>query len=400
MLNWLFVDMNAYFASVEQQVRPELRGKPVMVVPSLVDTTCAIAASYEAKKFGIKTGTMVREAKKICPNIVAVEAHPSMYVDYHNKIVDAVESCLPVTAVMSVDEMACRLRGSDQALKNAMKLGLEIKAAIRKRAGDYLTCSVGIAPNRFLAKVASDMQKPDGLTVIEQYQIPEKLMVLKPSDFPGIGNRMEHRLHMRGIKTMRDLYDLSKAEMKSVWGGIIGLRMYEWMRGVDLELEESPDQKSVGHSHVLPPQLRTMDLAYATAQKLTHKAAHRMRKLGFWARGFSLYVRFMHQHGWSANVRILECQDTFTILEALKTLWSEVPDGKPFAVGVTLYDFVSDQEHTFGLFHEQKRMALSKALDEINVKYGSNSVYFGGIHHVRSAAPTRISFTQIPEFDF
>ena len=98
-MNWLFVDLNSYFASVEQQDRPELRGKPVGVVPMMADTTCCIAASYEAKAFGVKTGTIVADARRMCPDIVLVEARHELYVDYHHRIVEAVESCLPVTAV-------------------------------------------------------------------------------------------------------------------------------------------------------------------------------------------------------------------------------------------------------------------------------------------------------------
>ncbi len=404
MLNWLFVDLNAYFASVEQQVRPELRGKPIIVVPSDVDTTCAIAASYQAKSFGIKTGTLVREAKKICPGLCVVEARPRLYVDFHHKIIEAVESCLPVTAVMSIDEMACKLRGSDQIPKNAIQIAHNVKKAIRTQVGDTLGCSVGIAPNRFLAKVASDMQKPDGLIVIESHEIPEKILKLKSRDLPGIGHQMEQKLLLRGIRTVGDLWALSKAEMKSAWGGIVGEKMYGWIRGEDHDWKGLSEQKSVGHSHVLPPELRTMDLAFAIAQKLTHKAAARMRKLGFWARGFSLYVRYMMPdrkiRTWGDSVKLLECQDTFTVLEALRELWIEAPIGKPFAVGVCFFNFVTEEEHTLGLFGGQKKQALSDALDGINGKFGNNALYYGGIHHVRDEAPTRISFTNVPELEF
>ncbi len=106
-LNWLFVDMNSYFASVEQDTRPELRGRPVAIVPMMADTTCCLAASYEAKAFGVKTGISVADAKQLCPGLVLVEARHELYVQYHHRIIEAVESCLPVTAVLSVDEMAC-----------------------------------------------------------------------------------------------------------------------------------------------------------------------------------------------------------------------------------------------------------------------------------------------------
>ena len=128
-LNWLFVDMNSYFASVEQDTRPELRGRPVAIVPMMADTTCCLAASYEAKAFGVKTGTIVADAKRLCPGLVLVEARHELYVQYHHRIVEAVESCLPVTAVLSVDEMACRLMGRERPLLAAMELGRQGEAA-------------------------------------------------------------------------------------------------------------------------------------------------------------------------------------------------------------------------------------------------------------------------------
>ncbi|NUM78422.1 DNA polymerase, partial [candidate division KSB1 bacterium] len=125
-LRWLFLDLNAYFASIEQELRPELRGKPVGVVPVMTDSTCCIAASYEAKAFGVKTGTIVRDAKKLCPKIQLVEARHRVYVEYHHKIVQAVESCLPVAAVLSIDEMACRLIGRERELEKALAFGRKI----------------------------------------------------------------------------------------------------------------------------------------------------------------------------------------------------------------------------------------------------------------------------------
>lgn len=120
-LSWLFLDLNSYFASIEQQLRKELRDKPVAVVPVMADSTCCIAASYEAKKFGIKTGTVVSEAKKLCPSPKLVEARHQTYVECHHQIVEAVESCLPVASVASIDEMACQLTGSNRKLKKQFK---------------------------------------------------------------------------------------------------------------------------------------------------------------------------------------------------------------------------------------------------------------------------------------
>ena len=209
MLNWLFVDLNSYFASCEQQVRPDLRGRPVGIVPMMADTTCCIAASYEAKACGVKTGTIVADAKRLCPEIVLVEARHEIYVDFHHRIVEAVESCLPVTAVLSIDEMACRLMGRERSLLAAMELGRQVKRRILEQVGPLMRSSVGLATNRFLAKVASDMEKPDGLVALPLDILPEALRQLTLRDLPGSGAKTEKRLNEKGIHTMDQLMDLN-----------------------------------------------------------------------------------------------------------------------------------------------------------------------------------------------
>lgn len=164
---WLVADLNSYFASCEQQEDPDLRGKPVAVAPLLSNTTCAIAASYEAKAYGVKTGTNIGEARKMCPGLIIVPSRPKLYVEYHHRILDAIESCIPVEHVMSIDEVACMLDRSQQTAEAVRRLSREIKQAIRNQVGKCLTISIGAASNKLLAKLASDMQKPDGLTILE-----------------------------------------------------------------------------------------------------------------------------------------------------------------------------------------------------------------------------------------
>ncbi len=219
-LNWLFLDLNSYFASVEQELRPELRGRPVAVVPLLADTTCCIAASYEAKEYGIRTGTQVGEAKRLCPNLILVEARHELYVDYHRRVVEAVECCIPVTSVMSIDEMACRLIGREQPLLAALELAREVKASIRRKAGATLCCSVGLAPNRYLAKVASDLEKPDGLVALTPDLLHDALSGLKTRDLPGVGARMEKRLAAQGIQTVGQLLALERGELDASGAGL------------------------------------------------------------------------------------------------------------------------------------------------------------------------------------
>src|SRR6202041_892753 len=209
-LQWLFLDLNSYFASVEQELRPELRDRPMAVVPLLADTTCCIAASYEAKQYGVRTGTQVAEAKRMCPGILLVEARHELYVDYHHRVIEAVESCLPVTSVMSIDEMACRLLGREQPLLAALELAREVKAAVRRKAGATLRCSIGLGANRYLSKVAADMEKPDGLVALTPDLLHDALARLTPRDLPGVGAQMEKRLQQAGVRTMDQLLALER----------------------------------------------------------------------------------------------------------------------------------------------------------------------------------------------
>src|SRR6202167_6112920 len=302
LLNWLFVDLNSYFASVEQQVRPELRGRPVGVVPMMADTTVCIAASYEAKAFGVRTGTVVADAKRMCPEIVLVEGRHEIYTEYHHRVVEAVESCVPVTAVCSIDEMACRLIGRERPLRAALALGIRVKQTIRERVGETLRCSVGLATNRYLAKIASDMEKPDGLVALPLDILPEALHTLTLRDLPGIGARTEKRLNEKGLKTMDDLLALDCEQAGEIWGSVWGQRLWHWLRGEDFEMGETEHLKSISHQHVLAPEMRTAEKAWAVAHKLLHKAAMRLRTNKLWAASIGLAIGFSVPRGQNAPV--------------------------------------------------------------------------------------------------
>jgi DNA polymerase IV len=415
-VRWLFLDLNSYFASIEQQLQPRLRSRPVIVVPVMTDTTCAIAASYEAKAFGIKTGTLVGEAKHLCPGLEIVEGRHDLYVRYHHKIIRAVEHCVPVSAVPSIDEMAVNLMGREQSLVNALKLARAIKQSIRDHVGQTLRCSIGLAPNRYLAKIASDMDKPDGLVALTPDILAPALSRLQLRDLPGIGARMERHLHRHNIRSMPQLLALDREQMSHVWGGIGGEKLWHWLHGEDFNNTALEHPKSISHSHVLPPELRTVEGARAVAHKLLHKAALRLRTAELWTTNVSLFIRFLVPKSstasssrlrvaWSRAIPVIECQDSQTLIEALVKLWDLRPKGpafqKPFHVGVWLGDLVPDQLHTLNLFSnletESRRTRLSNVMDTLNHKYGLGAVMPGGMLLAKAAAPTRIAFTAIPD---
>lgn len=418
LLNWLFIDLNSYFASVEQQVRPELRGRPVGVVPMMADNTCCIAASYEAKAFGVKTGTIVTDAKQMCPEIVLVEGRHELYTEYHHRIVAAVESCVPVTAVGSIDEMACRLIGRERPLLNALELGRRVKTTIREQVGEMLRSSVGLATNRFLAKVASDMEKPDGLVALPLDILPDALRQLKLQDLPGIGKRTEKRLNEKGIYTMDQLLKLDCEQANDTWGSVWGGRLHYWLRGEDFDLGETAHLKSIGHQHVLAPEMRTVEKAWAVAHKLLHKAAMRLRSHGLWASRIGLAIGFsvpraeepvsrfgIPSRGWHGELKLCECQDNQTLIAALRRLWDARPAGEPYNhpyfIGVHLMNLVPDRLHSMALFdcleEEQGRTRLLATMDQINGKYGLSTVAPAAMLSAYKAAPTRIAFSSIPE---
>ncbi len=408
-LRYLFIDMNAFFASVEQQEKPEIRGKPVAVIPTDAETTSCIAASYEAKAFGVKTGTPVWEARKLCPGIVCIVANHKRYVVMHNRIVDALGSVLDIDRVMSIDEMSCRLIGDERRQETAVALAYQAKQAIFARAGDYMRCSIGIGPNTMLAKMAADMRKPDGLVVLPDAELPAALHELKLQDFPGIGPRMAHRLNLYGVFAVSQLCAMSEKALSEVWGSkVLGGRWYRLLRGDDV-VDPPSRRQTVSHSHILPPDFRTDAGAYGILIHLTHKAAARLRRIQYWAGSVTIGISFRddepesragwHRNSWDARCRIPHCQDTPTILHAVAKLWhTRPPQRVPLKVGVVLSDLRPAKSATPSLFDEDRKAAeVSRAMDEVNEEFGANVIHFGAMHGYESQAPSRISFTQIPD---
>lgn len=398
LVNWLYIDLNSYFASVEQHLNPAYRGRALAVVPMLVDSTCVIAASHEAKKFGIKAGTLVGDAKRMCPGLILVSGNHSAYVKYHHQIVKAVESCHPVGAILSIDEVACRLRGRDQSVPNAMALAYEIKNKIYNQIGKCFSCSIGLAPNQFLAKTATDMQKPNGLVVIEMTDLPHKLFSLKLRDLVGIGKQMEARLNAHGVYTVAELYKTPLKKLCSIWGGVGGEYFYKWLRGEDFLISHKENQ-SIGHQHVLPPQQRSAKWAYMVGLRLLNKAAVRLRKLNLWAQHLAVIVKLANHQYAKGAIKMIECQDTFALQNAFDQIWSNLNVGTPIKISVTLSHLLHDTERTLSFFENTKKQSLSHLMDNLNELYGKNTVHMGSVHEVLDSAPLRIAFSNIPKAD-
>jgi DNA polymerase-4 len=396
-LRYLFLDLNAYFASVEQQERPELRGRPVAVVPVEADTSFCIAASYEAKAHGIKTGTQIGEAKATCPELVCVKARPQVYVAYHNRVVATVEKILPVDKVCSIDEMRIRLLGEERSVAEATRIAVRIKAALRAEVGECVRASIGLAPNAFLAKVATDMQKPDGLVVLSPDDLPHRLHALELTDFAGINRRMAIRLNAAGIFTAEQMCAASREKMIEAFGGIIGERWYYLLRGDDLSLD-TDSRKSLGHSHVLPPDLRNDEGCRTVLLRLIQKASARLRSSGLWAKSMAIGVSGFSR-SWSVRVRLEPTQDTVAMTAELNRLWTERSFEKPRSVSVTFTDLLEHEQVTPSLFDQDPvRDEFNRAVDAINGKFGKNAIHLAGLGGAKDAAPERIAFAKTELF--
>lgn len=407
-LTALFIDCDSYFASVEQHLDPTLRGRPVGVAPVMAESSCCIAASYEAKAFGVKTGTRISDARVLCPGIAIVESKPAEYIRLHHQVVEAVENCIHVEAVLSIDEMWAWLPYNLREPETVRSIALQIKQRVANDVSPFLKVSIGSAPNKYLAKIASKMRKPDGLFLIEHPDLPHILHPLQLRDLTGIGRSMEMRLHAAGIHTVAALCAASKPTLHSAWNGVLGDRLWHLLRG-----DEIPDivsaKKSIGHSHVLPPDHRAPDHAWPILCKLLHKACERLRSHGLLAGALTLHLGYLRSASWAAEIRASECDSTLRFMHLLHRLWKDRPEPNSplLKVGVTLTHLCEHHNHTPSLFEtvadtmasldEHKHRRLDTTLDQLRARYGRGVVYFGGIHDSRDTAPMRISFTHIPD---
>ena len=418
-LKWLFLDLNSYFASVEQNENPHLIGKPVAVVPMMTDATCAIAASYEAKRYGIRTGTKIYEAKKLCPDLTCILARHDVYVDYHNRILQAVDHHLPVNRIWSIDEFDSILMGREKIPEKAQHIAQQIKARLRRDIGPAIGCSIGISSNSFLAKVATEIEKPDGLVLLRPEDLPDRLLDLNLTDLPGINTGMLARLHRARITTVDALWQTSPKQARAIWGSVQGERFWYWLHGYDVPYGET-HPSMIGHSRVLDPELRTPEKTRAMARRLLVKASFRLRRKGYYAGRLLLSVRLLDGPKYSHEAQFPAADDPFTFLHHLECLWEDLSlhlFGRAAAcyerrtvfkkVSVILHHLHTPEEVTDDLFDTsyqenkelfQKRKRLTAALDSLQQKYKAETVTLGlPPKTLAGHVGTKIAFSRVPE---
>jgi len=394
---YLFLDMNAFFAMCEQQANPALRGKPVGVAPYTGDTGCVIACSYEAKRRGVKTGTIVWKARQLCPEIILVEPDTAKYRAIHHAVAGVVER-YGLFRTLSIDEMVLPLWPNER--RQALEIGRAIKADLKHEVGDYLTCSIGIGPNQFYAKVATDLQKPDGLVEITIEGAREVLGRLKLVDLPGINKGMERQLFAIGLYNPVMLFDAPVEFLRKTLG-VIGDYWYLRLHGYPLD-EVEYTRRTLGHSHVLEPKLRFPQRARSVLRKLVERAGSRLRKEGLWARGVALGIDYLTDLHWHEGRRTDLFQDSLTFWEEVELLYRKCPykDFSPLRLAVTALDVAKLRAVPVPLFPErQQRQAFARAIDTVNDRFGPFTVVPASLIGFEKSAPDRIPFGRagIPE---
>jgi DNA polymerase-4 len=397
-LNWMLIDMNSYFASVEQHLRPELRGRKVAVIPVESENTCVIAASYDAKHFGVKTGTRVGDARRLCPGLVLVKARPNIYVALHHAILRSVDKCVPVHKVYSIDEWAIQLLGHEQKQEGAITLGRCIKQQLLRDFSPWLTCSIGIAPTRLLAKIASELRKPDGLTVLYPRELPDRLEHSSLSDLCGIGHGICVRLNANGIQSVRDLWTISKQQAIQVWGSVAGGYWWAGFHGFD-EPELPTRRRSMSHASVLDPKFRSEEGAYGIMVRLLCRLGARLRHDGYFAQYLRVHLKNVRGNYWSEKIALPYVQDTPTLLETFQKLWRQRILGAdpPIKVGVEVAGLLPAAQVSHSLFDAiEKPRRISQAVDKINRRWGAAAIYFGSMQSFRHHMDDKIAFGRIP----
>ncbi len=401
----LYIDCDGFFASVEQQVHPHLRGKPVGVVPFKDAThTCVIACSREAKLRGVKNVMDIVEARECCPDIIFVPQSPDLYRRAHNTLLSEISAVIPIDAVKSIDEITCRVSPSEPG--GPLALGLRIKKRIADNIGPFITCSIGFAANRQLAKMASKTSKPNGNMVWHPDEMPGPLLKLTLRDIPGIGARMEQRLERYGITSMAGLLATQPKHMRKLWGNVTGERLWYALHGYDVQAPPS-GRGMYGHGRVLPPDHRTIEHAKSASRLLLVKAARRMRREGWNAGRLWLWLDLMGEGSAHRGAWLPAVHDDQAVLSALERLWREVQPGLPrrariLLVHVTLLDLTRASERQLDiLLNDDKQRRrwedTTAAIDRLNRKHGRTLVSIGPWTPPPGGyAGGKISYTRIP----
>ena len=378
----LHLDMNAFFASVEQQSNPALRGKPIAVIGSN-GRTVITTASYEARKFGVKTGMAIWEAKRQCPQLILIVGDNRKYTYTSTRIFNMMLDYTPLVEVFSIDEAFLDVTGSMGIFGSPERIVYLLKARIKHSFG--LTCSVGVGPNKLLAKLASDMKKPDGLTIIRPEEVSQVLETIPIKDLCGVGSQTEKKLNLLGIKTCGELGRFPVDILKRKFG-INGQHLHDMGLGIDYSpVVPASDQdkvKSVGHSMTLRQDVsRRQDILKYLLQ-LSEMVGRRARRYHVSGKTVHLYIRYADFYSSIGKQQTLGnpinlSDDIYkAVIDILDTIELQQPVR---LLGVRLTN-LKYQVAQLPLFPQERKKALMiGAMDAVNNKYGDFTVTFASL---------------------
>lgn len=376
--------MNAFFASVEQQANPELQGKPIAVVGAS-HRTVITTASYEARKFGVKTGMAIWEGKRACPDLIIVRGDNKKYTSTSIRITAMMREYTPLVEVCSIDEAFLDVTHSSALFGPPETIAYQIKARIRHELG--LTCSVGIAPNKLLAKLASDMKKPDGLTIITPDRIRATLENLPVGDLCGVGKKLERQLSLYlNVQTCGELGRCDEGLLKKRFG-IVGTKLKQMGQGRDdsrvVPVEEGEQVKSVGHSMTLRKDVEKREDILRYLLQLAEMVGRRSRRYGVTGKTVSLFIRFTDFFTTIQKQVTLSCYINLSdeIYKAVVRLLDSMEIGQSIRLlGISLSNLNNQQEEQISLFEpDRKKEELTKAMDAVNNRFGEFKVTFGSM---------------------
>ncbi|MCB5411683.1 DNA polymerase Y family protein [Pseudogemmobacter faecipullorum] len=382
----LYLDMDSFFASVEQHENPALRGRPVAI--TAVDGTngACVAASYEAKAFGVKTGTLVRDAKRLCPEIVFLPSRHRLYVQYNLRIAAILDQMAELERIRSVDEFQLRLGGAASELDGAVALVKAMKQRIATEIGQSIRLSAGIGPNSLLAKIAGKLEKPDGCQWLSPRNMPQRLSHLKLDDLPGISKGVKAKLYKARVWDIEALYRLDPRHARLIWGSIEGERFVRALQGADIPLVTT-ERHGYGNSKVLAPDSRPISQAYLVGRWLVEKSASRLRRDGRVAKSFSLSVSFLPEGGASLRLRCEASQDTAYFLKLHRQLWEAIwrrhRPRQAISVSVQLGDVSLLADRAGDLFaplrpaEKTTGEKVSELVDAVNARFGKDTLRWG-----------------------
>lgn len=397
----MHIDLNSCFATIEQQANPHLRGKPVAVAAYTTPSGCIIAPSVEAKKFGIRVGMRVKDGRLIHPGLVVLSPDPNKYRAVHLRLRKIVAGYTNNYNPKSIDEFVLKLEGYPSYKKGILNVAKEIKKRIKQEVGDWITVSVGVAPNRFLAKLGSSLNKPDGLDEINRSNFTDVFKSLELTDFCGIKLRNTARLNSVGIYTPIDFYNATPSQLKAAFNSINAYYWYLRIRGWEIDDVEF-GRRSYGNSYALPRSTGRLEELFPILQKLVEKTGMRLRRAGYKTRGVHISMLFrsgLHWHRGVALSRVVfDSRDIYK--EAFRIL-NFCPYRKPVhSLAVSCFNLTRSKKSQLELFADvEKKRKLTEAVDSINERWGNFVITPARMLWARESVPDRIAFGGVKELE-